>query len=322
MLNTPILFLVFNRPETTRQIFAAIRRAQPKQLFIAADGPRENVASDREKCALVREIIAQSVDWDCEVKTLFRVHNLGCKNGVTSALDWFFDNVEEGIILEDDCLPSASFFSFCTAMLEKYRNDTRIMQISGLNVENISDIKESYLFSRFSSIWGWATWKRAWRFYDREIKSWPYIRGSKDFRQFVNSYAMALMLKYNFNLVYNKKVNSWDYQWQYCALINSGLAIVPVKNMIKNVGFSTEATHCLKEPKFHKALELHEMSEKLVHPVYMFSDKNYEDAFYHKAWGGGSFIYNYIQLLRRRLAIRARLKILLNKLKQCRICRS
>ena len=171
--NTPILFLIFNRPDTTFKVFEEIRKIKPAKLYIAADGPRPNVIGEEEKCTASRNIIKQ-VDWDCDVKTLFREKNLGCKIAVSSAISWFFENVEEGIILEDDTFPTQSFFWFCQELLDFYRNDSRIMHISGNNFQ-LGKIRGegSYYFSKYNHIWGWATWKRAWRFYDVSLNTFP-----------------------------------------------------------------------------------------------------------------------------------------------------
>lgn len=175
-LNVPVLLLIFNRPDTTQRVFHEIRGASPLQLFISADGPRENKPGEFEKCQITRDIVRQ-VDWDCEVYTNFRDKNLGCKIAVSSAIDWFFENVEEGIILEDDCLPSFSFFRFCEELLEKYRDDERIMQIGGTNLlSEWQRSDDSYYFSKYGAIWGWATWRRAWQYYDVNMKLWPEVK--------------------------------------------------------------------------------------------------------------------------------------------------
>jgi len=178
-LKTPVLFLVFNRPDTTRRVFEAIRAARPARLFLVADGPRERQPDDKEKCERVR-YIATDIDWDCEVKTLFRKENLGCKNGVSSAIDWFFSHVDEGIILEDDCLPTESFFWFCEELLRRYRNDSRVMQICGSNfLRGWQRNNDSYYFSGYGPIWGWASWRRAWIYYDVDMKLWPEVKEKK-----------------------------------------------------------------------------------------------------------------------------------------------
>ena len=154
-MHSPVLFLVFNRPETTRQVFEAIRTAKPPRLYIAADGPRLEREGERASCEEVRKI-ALEVDWECDVNTLFRVENLGCKRGPSEGISWFFEHEDEGIILEDDCLPDQSFFSFCEELLERYRNDTRIMAISGNNFQHGRKRTEySYYFSRYFHGWGW-----------------------------------------------------------------------------------------------------------------------------------------------------------------------
>jgi hypothetical protein len=166
----PILFLVFNRPETTARVFEAIRNAKPSRLYIAADGPRDFIYNEYAVCAKTREI-ASRVDWDCDVETLFRAENLGCKAAVSSAISWFFSHEEEGIILEDDCLPCESFFYFTTILLEKYRHDERIAHIAGSNFQDGKKVGDgSYYFSDLYNIWGWATWKRVWKDYDAELR--------------------------------------------------------------------------------------------------------------------------------------------------------
>ena len=160
MFNTPILFIIFNRPDTAKKVFKKIQKIEPKQLFIAADGPRKNKPEDVELCKQTREIL-NGINWDCELITLLREENVGCKKGPADAISWFFEHVEEGIILEDDCLPSDSFFPFCEELLEKYRYDTRIMHIGGSIQLPDYENPDSYYFSRLSHVWGWATWKRA-----------------------------------------------------------------------------------------------------------------------------------------------------------------
>ncbi len=178
-MQSPILLLVFNRPDTTRQVFETIRAARPPRLYVAADGPRPGRAGEAERCAEVRELTTQ-IDWPCELKTLFRNENLGCKIGVSSAIDWFFQNEPEGIILEDDVVPLPSFFLYCDVLLDRYRNDIRVGVISGSNlVSNHLMLEESYFFSRYNHIWGWASWRRAWDHYDVTMASWPEWRNNR-----------------------------------------------------------------------------------------------------------------------------------------------
>src|SRR6478609_2139677 len=184
-LRTAVLLVIFNRPETTRLVFEAIRKAKPTRLYIAADGPREHVASDHKKCEEARQIVTQ-VDWDCQVHILFNQKNLNCGVGPSSAFTWFFEHEEEGIILEDDCLPSQSFFWFCQELLERYRDDTRVMHIGGNNFLNgwRNDSDYSYYFSRSGYVWGWATWRRAWNQFDFKIKHYSKARQHGFFRYY------------------------------------------------------------------------------------------------------------------------------------------
>ena len=243
-LNTAVLFLVFNRPDTTKQVFEAIRKAKPPRLYVAADGPRADKTGEAEKVEQVRRIATQ-VDWDCEVKTLFREKNLGCRVAVSSAIDWFFENEEEGIILEDDCLPSLSFFWFCEELLKRFRNDPRIMIISGDNrYDHIKKQETSYIFSIYPLIWGWATWRKIWRSYDPFIKSWPYYKQKGILSDcFFSDTASVKFWEKTFDSVYNNQIDTWDYQLSFQLFINSGLCIVPSKNQISNKGFGRDSTH-------------------------------------------------------------------------------
>lgn len=242
-ITTPVLFLIFNRPDTTQQVFNEIRKARPAKLFVAADGPRENREGEAEKCEAARDIIKQ-VDWDCELKKLFRDKNLGCKVAVSSAIDWLFENVEEGIILEDDCLPSQSFFRFCQELLEYYRNDTRMMHVSGDNFQfGIQRGNASYYFSKYNLIWGWATWKRAWEYFDVEMKTFDQFRIDNQIR---NIFRTRKGQKYWMNIyqaVYDGKIDSWGYPWLYSRIIAGGISIHPNVNLIQNIGFGPDSTH-------------------------------------------------------------------------------
>jgi len=239
-LNTAALFLVFNRPDTTKQVFEAIRKAKPPRLYVAADGPRADNPGEAEKCEEARRIATQ-VDWDCDVKTLFRDKNLGCRVGVSSAIDWFFENEEEGIILEDDCLPSQSFFWFCEELLEKFRDDLRIQHVGGTNPFDTELNTNQYYFSKFNRIWGWASWRRAWNNYDVEIKMWPSIKKDYYHKRILGE-ALGSYYEKIWDAVYKGEINTWDYQWMLCRLLQ-GLAIIPNVNLISNIGFGEDSTH-------------------------------------------------------------------------------
>jgi hypothetical protein len=239
-LKTPVLFLIFKRIDTTKQVFEQIRKAKPPKLYIAADGPRENIEGEAEKCKAVREYVLNSIDWDCKVKTLFREKNLGCGKAVSEAITWFFEQEEKGIILEDDILPSLSFLGFCEELLEKYKNDIRIWHIGGCNFQNgIIRGDGDYYFSALNHIWGWASWADRWRHYDFELKN---INDDR----FIENYWKGSALRYWKKIFWkmkNKEIDTWDYQWTFTMWFNNGLAILPNVNMITNIGFSLEGTH-------------------------------------------------------------------------------
>ena len=270
-LKTPILFLIFNRRNTAEQVFEKIREQQPKYLYIAADGPRPNVPDDQENCRKTRAII-DLIDWDCELKTLFRDENLGCRNNVSQAISWFFENVEEGIILEDDCLPDPSFFQFCEEMLEFYRHDTRIMHISGNNFQQgIQRGTGSYYFSHIPHIWGWATWRRAWKYYDVNIASYGDVV-LKNNHQLFHHRELMDYYKPAFYNVYAKGFNTWDSQWNYIINEQHALSILPNVNLISNIGFSPDALHTKQLDHPYNNLPCKAMEFPLKHPRQMFPD--------------------------------------------------
>lgn len=267
MIKTPILFLIFNRPEETARVFEAVKQIQPKFLYVAADGARPDKPGEAELCEQTRKII-ENVDWDCDVKTLFRDKNLGCKKAVSEGITWFFENVEEGIILEDDCLPSKSFFSYCEELLEKYRHDSRIMHISGENPIDKELCSRSYYFSKIPHIWGWASWRRAWKQYDVEFQGFEtFIKFNMIQNIFETKEAQEYWNKI-FTRVKEGKINTWDYQWTYALFVNNALSINPTKNLVSNIGFgSTDATHTSENAKCAER-EIFEIGE-LNHPQFV-----------------------------------------------------
>lgn len=243
MFNTPILFLIFNRPDTTKQVFESIRKVRPNKLYLAADGPRASKLGEVDLCMQTRNIVSQ-IDWDCEIKTLFRDENLGCKIAVSSAIDWFFENEEQGIILEDDCLPHESFYGFCETLLNYYKNDGRVFHISGNNFQDgIIRGDGSFYFSKYNHIWGWATWKRAWKMYDVNLK----FENEKEIEVFINRNFEAKKEQLFWTKLYKNFIKSaidtWDYQWTYAIWKNNGLSIIPNKNLVSNIGFDSNGTH-------------------------------------------------------------------------------
>lgn len=262
----PVLFIIFNRPDTTGRVFECIQEVKPKQLFIAGDGPRENFASDLLNVQLTRQIVNR-VNWDCELHTLFQATNLGCKKGPVAAIDWFFHNVDSGIILEDDCLPHASFFPFCEELLEKYKDNEEVMMIGGNNYQvGRKRGNCSYYFSVFGHIWGWATWKRAWKHNDPDLETWPEVRNSDWISEFMLSKEGAKQYTKWLDAVLSGDLAAWDYVWSYSRWRQNGLSIVPNNNLVTNIGIDEKATHTRKKRTI-TSLKAEEMRFPLVHPA-------------------------------------------------------
>ncbi|MDR3681143.1 MAG: hypothetical protein P4L41_14345 [Flavipsychrobacter sp.] len=264
-VNTPVLYLVFNRPDATRQSFAAIREAKPKHLYVAADGPRAHKPGEAALCEEVRKI-ATNIDWDCELHTLFREQNLGCGLGVSGGINWFFENVEQGIIIEDDCIVDQSFFPYCEELLEKYKDNTEVMHIGGNNfiTKDFSD-GESYYFIKYFTVWGWATWRRAWKLYDIEMHMLDDFLNSGKLEENTLNAKHAEYWREIFEATRSKKIDTWDYQWVLTCWYYSSYAIMPVLNLVTNVGFGEDATHTRAENKA-SYMTLHTL-EKVVHPA-------------------------------------------------------
>ena len=220
-----------------------IRNMQPLKLYVAADGYRENKPGEKEVCELTRSII-ETVDWQCEVEKLYREKNLGFNAAISSACNWFFENEEEGVILEDDCLPDPTFFSFCQQMLEYFRNEEKIMHIAGANFQ-FGRIRGqgSYYFSRNSHVWGWASWRRAWKYYDVDMRAFPEFKKTKKINKIVNKWLERAFILNKFEKAYKGKIDTWDYQWNFAIWNQNGLAIIQNKNLISNIGFDKKATH-------------------------------------------------------------------------------
>jgi len=292
-LTTPVVLLVFNRPHTTEQVFKEIRNAKPPTLLVIADGPRTDQSGEDEKCAAVRDIIEQ-VDWDCQVLKNYSDLNLGCRKRVASGLDWAFSLVDEAIILEDDCVPHPTFFHYCQELLERYRTDERVMTISGNNFQfGRRRAKYSYYFSRYAHLWGWATWRRAWNFYDVDMKSWPEIRdgawlfdilGStrpeiRDGQYQIDIRRSIQTVQYWHNIfehTYKGRIDTWDYQLVFTSWLQNGLHILPNINLVSNIGFGPEATHT-KVMNQCANLPITAMEYPLNHPPFVIRDSWADD---------------------------------------------
>ena len=281
MYNTPILLLVFNREDTTRQVFEAIRRQKPKFLFVAADGARKNRPGETEACRRVRDMVTQ-IDWDCELKTLFRDENLGCQTAVSTAITWFFEQVEQGIILEDDCLPDPSFFPYCEELLNRYRDDTRIGHISGnCFLPELVDKDYSYNFSFISHIWGWATWRRVWQNYNVNLSYWTEV-GKDKYRKknlFINRHEEIYFSSFiSDTLKGNRGINTWDVQYLYMLRLQNQLSIYPTVNLVTNIGlFSENATHTVSKKSAGAYILSEPVPFPLKHPKYLLPNKRIDN---------------------------------------------
>lgn len=239
----PILFLIFNRPDTTERVFGKLRELKPKRLYVSADGARANKPGEYEKCEQTKAIL-KNIDWECELKVNFSEINLGCKKGVTKGINWFFENEEEGIILEDDCEPDGSFFNFCKVMLDRYREDKRVMHIGGVNFQDSHKRGDkSYYFSRFCHVWGWATWRDRWEKYDVKMCDYNDDKYNSIANNVIKDKEIISYYKRLFDLVKSNKLDTWDFQWVWTVWKNDGLSVIPNVNLVKNIGFGEEATH-------------------------------------------------------------------------------
>ena len=274
-LTTPVAFMIFNRPDITQKVFEAIRQAKPPKLLVVADGARVDKPGEAEKCAAAKAIIDR-VDWECEVLTNYSDVNLGCRKRVSSGLDWVFKQVEEAIILEDDCLPHPSFFRYCQELLEKYCDDERIMMISGDNFQfGRKRTEYSYYFSRYGHCWGWASWRRAWNKYDDSMQSWSELKNSSWLNDVLqNDKATAYWSKI-FQGVYGG-FNTWDYIWLFTLWANNGLTILPHVNLVSNTGFGS-GTHTTMSNSPFANMPVTAINFPLKHPVIIQRNADADD---------------------------------------------
>jgi hypothetical protein len=264
---TPVVVIFFNRPNLLKKLFAVLEIVKPAKLYLIADGPR--CQDDLELCSAARKIF-EKVSWDCEVLRNYSYENLGCKNRVITGLDWVFEREDSAIILEDDCLPDYSFFEFVNILLEHYQKDTRIAAISGNNFIDI-DSEHSYVFSRYTHLWGWATWRRVWQLYDREVKSWEQLMRPNYIAEIAASEAELNAIKKSISSIRSGALDTWDSQWLLTCWSNNMLTILPQKNLVANIGFGENATHTKGQPE-KVYLEAYSVKFPLTHPLIIRSD--------------------------------------------------
>jgi hypothetical protein len=241
-LKTAVALILFNRPHLTEAVFSAIAKAQPSQLFLVADGPK--CPSDLERCHQARSVVKR-VDWPCEIKTNFSEQNLGCRERIVSGLNWVFSEVDQAIVLEDDCVPHSCFFAFCETLLERDGDDHRVMEIGGANYQfGRFTNGHSYYFSKYAHTYGWATWRRAWRHFDESISTWPHLKQSSQWNLLCNDTKERQYWTTIYDSIFKGELKtSWDYQWQLARWCHEGVSAVPSVNLVSNIGFGRDATH-------------------------------------------------------------------------------
>jgi hypothetical protein len=246
-LTTPVAFLIFNRPEVTARVFAEIARARPRTLLVIADGPRDDRPDDADRCREARAILDR-VDWDCNILRNFSDRNMGCRQRVATGLTWAFETVPEAIVLEDDCLPHPTFFPFCRDLLERHRDDERMMMVSGFNpLGRWKASEQTHHFTYLGTIWGWASWSRAWRHYDVNIPKWSDPAARRIVRDRFCVRAQYRQRAKLFDRVQAGEIDTWDFQWTFTRLLHGGLSAVSAVNLISNIGFGEDATHTRSE---------------------------------------------------------------------------
>lgn len=265
--DVPILILAYNRPERVRELIEALRPIAPTRIFVAIDGPRASKPGDADRVSRTQRVI-DSIDWEIEVRTNFQTENLGCGLGVSTGIDWFFDQVEEGIILEDDVLPTPDFFSFCAELLERYRDDDRVFSISGCNFapsDEITQATASYRFSAITHVWGWATWRRSWQHYRYAMNDWrSRLKGRERWRAMGADLSGYVYWTAVFDWMRFGHIDTWDYQLSLAQMASGGLTATANTNLTRNVGFTSDSTHTNYTPSYVRpAQQLH---WPLVHP--------------------------------------------------------
>jgi hypothetical protein len=271
-MRTPVALIIFNRPDLTERVFAAIARAQPDKLFVIADGPRPGLAGDVERCAAARAVV-EKVDWPCDVSRNYSEINLGCGRRLASGLQWVFEQVEEVIFLEDDCVPGSAFFPYCEELLERYRTDERVMHISGNQfVTPARPTPFSYSFSRYPLSWGWATWRRAFQHYDYRMTLWPQLKQTKWLRDVLGDELAVNQWTDVFDYTFANNDDSWDFQWVFACWAQCGLSILPHVNLVSNTGFGPGALHTTNATDSLANLPIGELPVPLRHPDHIVRD--------------------------------------------------
>lgn len=267
-----VLVLAFNRPDTTAAVIDSLRATRPAHLYFAVDGARPGRPGEQDLVQKVQGAV-ERIDWPCRTRTLFRGSNLGCKRAVSEAISWFFDEVESGIILEDDCVAHPSYFRFAAELLHRYRDDERIAMVSGNNFQfGRNGTTFSYYYSRYTHIWGWATWRRAWKRFDFGMSGWPERKRDGWLQHLLGDDRHARYWSDIFDETHGDLNTSWAYRWIYSVWLHEGLTILPAVNLVTNIGFGAQATNNLRRGSRYASIPALPMEFPLRHPPAM--DRN------------------------------------------------
>lgn len=298
-MKTAVAMIIFNRPDTTKEVFEAIRQAKPPRLYIISDAPREGREEEKKKVAETRGYVEAHVDWECEVIKNYAESNMGCKKRVASGITWLFEHEEEAIILEDDCVPKREFFRYAQEMLQKYKDDESVYMVSGTNDLPGYTIKGDYAFSHFASIWGWASWRRAWsKHYDIKMKDWPKAREEKRMRPLFSNALQYRLFVRDADKMHAELVDTWDFQWLFTILNNNGVGITPKGNLIHNIGCGREdATHTKDNSR--EVAEYGEFSFPIAFTDKVEVDREYEKHYTKKFFGIKRVVNALVQKVRR-----------------------
>ncbi|HSD22925.1 MAG TPA: hypothetical protein VLB79_01220 [Solirubrobacterales bacterium] len=298
-LRTPVVLAIFNRPDTTLQVFERVRSARPERLLVIADGPRPGRPEEYRLCEEARAVV-ERVDWPCDVSAELSAVNLGCRRRLSSGLNWAFGLVEEAIVLEDDCLPHPSFFRYCEELLQRYRDEERVMHISGDNFESIwrgrdpltrvsrsvrRRLGASYYFSRYAHVWGWASWRRAWRHWEEGMSAWIEADDRETLLAVLSDPSERRFWAETMDRVADGELDSWAYQWTFACLLRGGLGAMPRRNLISNIGFEKGALHTTDPANPFAALPLEGVSFPLRHPRSLSRDERTDARIAQLAFG-------------------------------------
>ncbi len=306
MRNVPVLILAYNRPIYTKKLIEALKKIKPKNIYISCDGPKNN-QEDINNCNQTRDVF-NSINWNCNIKTNYFPNNLGCRKGISRGINWFFKYEKQGIILEDDCIPTNYFFYFCNKMLMKYKNNPKIHCIGGVNFLKTKNIKESYYFSKYNHCWGWATWKNSWELNDPDIKFWPKFKKSKNWNTYHESKLEKKYWTKIFNNTFNRKIDSWAYPWTLSLWKVGGLTVTPKYNLVNNIGTGQNTTHSsFREKKYFSKKNL---KKTLVHPDKIIKNKLADNYVFETHFNGKNYLYPWRVLFLIKLFIKNPFKFL------------